>query len=69
MVLPAGYELVACNIPSQVLTQPDGRIAISFMNDTGAAAPLVVKAKLGAQTGAAATPGNPTDCEKLGIAL
>ena len=60
VVLPAGYELVACNIPSQVLTQPDGRIAISFMNDTGAAAPLVVKAKLGAQTGTAATPGNPT---------
>ena len=56
VVLPAGYELVACNIPSQVLTQPDGRIAISFMNRTGAEAPLVVKAKLGAQTGTAAAP-------------
>src|ERR1700751_1731412 len=48
VVLPAGYELVSCNIPSQVLTQPDGRLAISFMNDTGAEAPLVVKARLGA---------------------
>ena len=56
VVLPAGYELVACNIPSQVLTEPDGRIAISFMNGTGAEAPLVVKAKLGALTGAAAAP-------------
>ncbi len=56
VVLPVGYELVACNIPSQVLAESDGRIAISFMNDTGAAAPLVVKGRLGAQTGAAAAP-------------
>ena len=59
VVLPAGYELVACNIPSQVLSQPDGRIAISFMNDTGAEAPLVVKGKLGALTGVAAVPRKP----------
>jgi hypothetical protein len=51
--------LVACNVPSQVLAEPDGRIAISFMNGGGAAAPLVVKAKLGAQTGAAAAPQKP----------
>jgi hypothetical protein len=56
VVLPAGYELVACNIPSQVLAEPDGRIAISFMNSTGAEAPLVVKGKLGAETGAASVP-------------
>ena len=56
MVLPAGYELVACNVPSQVLAEPDGRIAISYMNGSGAEAPLVVKGKLGAQTGAAAAP-------------
>src|SRR5664279_2156251 len=60
VVLPAGYELVECNVPSQVLTQQDGRIAISFMNDTGAAAPLVVRAKLGAQSGKGAMPGHPT---------
>ncbi len=59
VVLPAGYELVACNVPSQVLAEPDGRIAISFMNGSGAEAPLVVKGKLGAPTGAAAKPRSP----------
>jgi hypothetical protein len=56
VLLPAGYEVVACNIPSQVLAGPDGRIAISFMNGTGTEASLVVKGRLGAQTGAAAAP-------------
>jgi hypothetical protein len=56
VVLPAGYELVACNVPSQVLAEPDGRIAISFMNGSGTEAPLIVKGKLGAQTGAGAVP-------------
>lgn len=52
VVLPAGYQLVSCNVPSQVLAQPDGRIAISFMNGSGAEAPLIVKAKPGAQNSA-----------------
>jgi hypothetical protein len=56
VVLPAGYELVSCNIPSQVLAEPDGRIAVSFLNATGAQAPLVVKARPGAQTGEVAKP-------------
>jgi hypothetical protein len=59
VALPAGYELVACNVPSQVLSEPDGRIAISFMNGSGAEAPLVVKAKPGAQTGTATAPRTP----------
>jgi hypothetical protein len=59
VVLPAGYEVVACNVPSQVLAEPDGRIAISFMNNSGAEAPLMMKAKLGAQTGAKARPRAP----------
>jgi hypothetical protein len=59
VVLPAGYELVACKVPSQVLAEPDGRIAISFMNSSGAEAPLFVKGKLGAQTGYAAKPRLP----------
>ena len=59
VILPAGYELVACNVPSQVLSQPDGRIAISFMNDSGADAPLVVEGRLGTRTGAAAAPRAP----------
>src|SRR5262245_49357999 len=40
VVLPLGYELVGCNVPSQVLPEPDGRIAISFWNPGPEAAPL-----------------------------
>lgn len=47
IVLPAGYHLVSCNVPSQVLSTPDGRVMISFMNAGAAAAPLVVKARPG----------------------
>ena len=56
VVLPAGYELVGCNVPSQVLPEADGRIAISFMNAGPGEAPLEVRAKLGAQTGPSAAP-------------
>jgi len=56
VVLPAGYELVGCNVPSQVLSEPDGRIAISFMNGSAGEAPLLLRAKPGALTGAAAVP-------------
>ena len=61
VVLPAGYELVGCNVPSQVLPEGDGRIAISFMNAGPSEAPLVVRAKLGAQTGPSAAPHAPTE--------
>lgn len=44
VVLPAGYELVSCNYPSQVLQEKDGRLAISFFNVTPAEAPLVLRA-------------------------
>ena len=60
VVLPAGYELVACNVPSQVLQEPDGRIAISFINASAGEAPLILRAKLGAQTGTSAAPHPPT---------
>jgi hypothetical protein len=51
VVLPRGYELIACNVPSQVLSEADGRIKISFMNTGAAAAPLVVRARfLGARS-------------------
>ena len=56
IVLPAGYELVGLTVPSQILTQPDGRVAISFMHAGAGEAPLVLRAVRGAQTGAAATP-------------
>lgn len=45
VVLPAGYELIGCNLPSQVLTEPDGRTLISFINDGPDAASLVVRAR------------------------
>ena len=32
IVLPAGYQLTDCNVPSQVLSEPDGRIRVSFMH-------------------------------------
>ncbi|MEW6321801.1 MAG: hypothetical protein AB1635_12055 [Acidobacteriota bacterium] len=47
VVLPPGYRLVSVNVPSQVHTTDDGRVMISFMNSSGAAAPLVVRAKPG----------------------
>ena len=45
VVLPPGYELIGCNIPSQVIEEADGRIAISFMNAYPSQAPLVIKAR------------------------
>jgi hypothetical protein len=59
VVLPAGYELIGCNVPSQVLSHADGRIAISFMNPSAGEAPLLLRAKVGAQTGPAAVPHAP----------
>ena len=56
VILPAGYELVSLNVPSQVLPEPDGRIAISFMNPGAGEAPLMIRAKPGAETGPAAAP-------------
>jgi hypothetical protein len=32
VVLPDGYEVLSNNVPSQVLSEPDGRVAISFLN-------------------------------------
>ena len=56
VVLPKGYELVGCNVPSQVLSEPDGRIAVSFINAGAGEAPLTLRAKPGAQTGPSAAP-------------
>ena len=63
IILPAGYEVTACNVPSQVLTESDGRIAVSFLNTTSAEAPLILRAKPGVpintQTGTAGTSHKP----------
>ena len=47
VVLPLGYRLISCNVPSQVMSTPDGRVMITFLNTSAAAAPLVIRAKLG----------------------
>jgi hypothetical protein len=46
VVLPPGYELASCNIPSQVIEEADGRVGISFMNTYPGQAPLVLRANL-----------------------
>jgi hypothetical protein len=56
IVLPAGYQLTECNVPSQVLADPDGRIRVSFMHQAPGAAALVLKARSGAPLGDAARP-------------
>jgi hypothetical protein len=56
VVLPAGYQLTECNVPSQVLSLPDGRTQISFMHQAPGEAALQLKARPGAQTGDAAKP-------------
>jgi hypothetical protein len=56
IVLPAGYQLTECNVPSQVLADPDGRIRVSFMHQAPGVPALVLKAAPGAPTGDAAIP-------------
>jgi hypothetical protein len=56
VVLPPGYELTSCNIPSQILEEPDGRVGISFMNVYPGSAPLVVRGRPFAKK-AASNPG------------
>ena len=56
VVLPAGYEVVKLTVPSQILTEQDGRIAISFLHASAGEAPLEVRAAKDAQTGPAALP-------------
>ena len=51
VVLPRGYELVSCNVPSQVLQEPDGRVAVSFWNASAAEAPLALRARPAASLG------------------
>ena len=50
VVLPHGYRLISCNVPSQVMPTADGRVMITFLNTSAAAAPLVIRAKQGLAT-------------------
>ncbi len=45
VVLPAGYRLISCNFPAQVIEEADGRTKISFWNASPAQAPLILKAR------------------------
>ena len=45
IVLPKGYELISSNFPSQVLQEPDGRIGISFWNNTPSEAAVTLRAR------------------------
>jgi hypothetical protein len=56
VVLPSGYEVVGLTVPSQILTEKDGRIAISFLYPGSGEAPLVLRAIRDAQVGIAALP-------------
>jgi hypothetical protein len=44
VVLPPGYALIACNYPSQVAQEADGRLRVSFLNITPGEAPLKLRA-------------------------
>jgi len=57
VVLPPGYEVTGLTVPSQILTEKDGRIAISFLHAGSGEAPLVLRARNTAQTGDAAARG------------
>jgi hypothetical protein len=54
VLLPAGYEVVGLTVPSQILTEQDGRIAISFLHAGEGESPLVLRAIKDAQVGTAA---------------
>lgn len=45
IVLPAGYEIVSSNFPSQVIEEADGRLMLSHWNTTPAGAPVQIRAR------------------------
>ncbi len=56
IILPPGYEVTGLTVPSQILTEKDGRIAVSFLHAGSGEAPLLLRARNTAQTGASALP-------------
>jgi hypothetical protein len=58
IVLPPGYDLVSLNYPSQVLHEPDGRVAVSFWNNTPAEAAVTLRARKAAANANASPPAN-----------
>lgn len=45
IVLPAGWELVGCDVPAQVLSGADGRLKVSLMHTGPEALPVTIKAR------------------------
>lgn len=58
IVMPAGYEVLACNVPAQILTQPDGRLRVSLMHTGPEALPVTIEAR---RSAAARQPGAPEE--------
>src|SRR6202046_57203 len=56
VVLPPGYEVTGLTVPSQILTEKDGRIAIRLLHAGSGEAPLVLRGEHTGQPGAAALP-------------
>jgi hypothetical protein len=56
VVLPAGYELVSCNVPSQVILESDGRTKVSFIHNGPDAVPVLLEGRLTAPAPPAAQP-------------
>jgi hypothetical protein len=56
IILPSGFEVVGLTVPSQILTEKDGRVAVSFLHAGSGEAPLILRASKDAQTGTAALP-------------
>jgi len=43
IVLPRGYQLVSSNVASDIMTMPDGRVALSFENINGYASDVLIR--------------------------
>jgi hypothetical protein len=58
VVMPAGYEVISCNVPAQILTQPDGRLRVSLMHTGPEALPVTIEAR---RSAAVRQPGAPEE--------
>ncbi len=55
IVFPAGWEVIRCNVPAQILSQPDGRLRVSLMHTGPDALPVTIEARRSAVAGTAGT--------------
>lgn len=71
VVLPPGHELVGVNYPSQISSDPDGRLKVSFMNPGPSGIPYRVESRAftaGAAGPVEASPSPPTATTATGAA-